>query len=89
MLSDTGSETSGGGAAALLLAGFGRVASAGHVRSPRGVLAVALRASRAVQGRCKGWVETRFAGEAGAVAGDCSGLKAGSPSGSAKDFAPR
>lgn len=32
--------------------------------------------------------ETRNAGKAGAIADDCSGLKAGSPPGSAKDFAP-
>ena len=49
-MSDTGSETAGGGAAALLLAGFDRLASAGHIEVLRGVLAVALRASYAKQG---------------------------------------
>jgi hypothetical protein len=47
VLSDTGSESAGGGAAASLLAGFGRVASTGRIELPRGVLAVALRAFRA------------------------------------------
>jgi hypothetical protein len=51
LLSDTGSETAGGGAAALLLAGFDRLASAGRIEPLRGVLAVALRASRAKGGR--------------------------------------
>ena len=48
-LSDTGSESAGGGAAASLLAGFGRVASTGRIELPRGVLAVALRAFRALR----------------------------------------
>jgi hypothetical protein len=38
-LSDTGSERAGGGAAALLLAEFGRLASTGRVELPFGVLA--------------------------------------------------
>jgi hypothetical protein len=42
-LSDTGSETAAGGAAALLLAEFGRLASTGWVELPFGVLAVTLR----------------------------------------------
>jgi hypothetical protein len=47
-VSDTGSETAGGGAAALLLARFDRLASAGRIdRARRRVLAVTLRASRA------------------------------------------
>jgi hypothetical protein len=46
-VSDTGSESTGGGAAALLLAGFDRLASTRHIELLRGVLAVALLASRA------------------------------------------
>jgi hypothetical protein len=45
-LSDTGTESAGGSAAALLLAGFGRLASTSRIELRREVLAVALRASR-------------------------------------------
>ena len=51
-LSDTGSEPTGGGAAALLLAGSDRLARlAPDASSPGGVLAVALRACRALGDR--------------------------------------
>jgi hypothetical protein len=48
-LSDTGSESVGSAAAALLLAGFDRLASTRRIELSRGVLAVALLASRAIR----------------------------------------
>ena len=56
LLSDTGSESAGGGAAASLLAGYGRVASSGRIELPRGALAVALGAFRAKDGSRAGAV---------------------------------
>lgn len=49
-MSDTGSEGAVGAVAALLLAGFSRLASTRRIKRRRGVLAVALRASRAERG---------------------------------------
>ena len=49
-LSDTGSKSAAAAAAALLLAGFRRLASTRRIELRRGVLAVALRASRANEG---------------------------------------
>lgn len=46
-LSDTGRESAGGVAAAVLLAGFGRLASTVRIEIPRGVLAVVLRTAHA------------------------------------------
>lgn len=48
-LSDTASESAVGAVAALLLAGFGRLASSRRIELRRGALAVALRASRATR----------------------------------------
>jgi hypothetical protein len=64
-LTDTGSESGGRAAAALLLAGFRRLANAGRIELPRGVLAVALRAFRAIRDFRRGGRTARRATKAG------------------------
>jgi len=58
-LSDTGIESAAGAAAALLLAGFRRLASTRRTELRRGVLAVAMRASRALRDRCRSRGQSR------------------------------
>jgi hypothetical protein len=67
-LSDTGSESAVGAVAALLLAGFGRLASTWRIELRRGVLAVALRASRALRVRLKHGGKARGEVKAGPLA---------------------
>ena len=64
-VSDTGSETAGGGAAALLLAGFDRLATAGHIEVPVACSPVGLRAFRAEQVRFWRHEEARAVSKAG------------------------